>query len=112
MGGRRGFFGVDGGPPSRLKIPAQALETASEFPLLPSTSAPSPAIDLRAPSPYTARAESMIRKQPVFRNACVDVAARHAFPNVRRRWRFLQSHRRPWERVAQPVEHVTFNHGV
>ena len=22
------------------------------------------------------------------------------------------SHRRPWERVAQPVEHVTFNHGV
>src|SRR6184192_2992681 len=23
-----------------------------------------------------------------------------------------QSHQRPWERVAQPVEHVTFNHGV
>lgn len=22
------------------------------------------------------------------------------------------SHQRPWERVAQPVEHVTFNHGV
>jgi hypothetical protein len=66
MGGRRGFFGVDGGPPFRLKIPAQALETASELPLLPSTSATTRAIDLRAPSPYTARAESMIRKQPVF----------------------------------------------
>ncbi len=24
----------------------------------------------------------------------------------------LESHQRPWERVAQPVEHVTFNHGV
>ena len=24
----------------------------------------------------------------------------------------LRSHQRPWERVAQPVEHVTFNHGV
>jgi hypothetical protein len=26
--------------------------------------------------------------------------------------RSKRSHRRPWERVAQPVEHVTFNHGV
>ena len=55
----------------------------------------------------------MIRKQPVFRATLVyGVAARHASPNVRTRWRSLRSHQRPWERVAQPVEHVTFNHGV
>src|SRR6185312_12900947 len=28
------------------------------------------------------------------------------------RMAITSSHRRPWERVAQPVEHVTFNHGV
>lgn len=28
------------------------------------------------------------------------------------RMAITSSHQRPWERVAQPVEHVTFNHGV
>src|SRR4051794_30857308 len=79
--------------------------------------ADTPTIDLGAPSSYTARAESMIRKRPVsprrqLNVAARNVATRHAFPNDRRRWQSREAITRPWERVAQPVEHVTFNHGV
>jgi hypothetical protein len=43
------------------------MEALRESEALPRSSATFPAIDLSAPSPYTARAESMIRKGlPVF----------------------------------------------
>lgn len=54
----------------------------------------------------------MIRKQPVFPTTPLKRSGKTCSSNVRPRWRTPTCHQRPWERVAQPVEHVTFNHGV